>query len=113
MPALPPDVLASGSPGESSSQVRARVVSARERQRCRYSGEGLRTNAELTPALIGRHCVLDDAGVRLLSIAAARMALSARGYDRVRKVARTIADLAGADTVDAGHVAEALQFRLQ
>ncbi len=113
VPALPPDVLAAGSPGESSAQVRARVVSARERQRRRYAGEGLRTNAELTPALIGRHCVLDDAGVRLLSIAAARMALSARGYDRVRKVARTIADLAGADTVDAGHVAEALQFRLQ
>jgi len=113
VPALPPDVLAAGSPGENSAHVRARVVSARERQRQRYASEGLRTNAELTPALIGRHCALDHAGVRLLATAAARMALSARGYDRVRKVARTIADLAGADTVDAGHVAEALQFRLQ
>jgi magnesium chelatase family protein len=56
--------------------------------------------------------VLDDAGVRLLATAAARMALSARGYDRVRKVARTIADLAGADVLDAEHVAEALQFRM-
>jgi len=88
------------------------VVSARDRQRQRYAGEGLRTNAELTPALIGRHCVLDHAGIRLLATAAARMALSARGYDRVRKVARTIADLAGADVLDAGHVAEALQFRM-
>ncbi len=112
VPALPPDVLAAGSPGESSAQVRARVVSARERQRHRHSGDGLRTNAELTPALIGRHCVLDDAGVRLLATAAARMALSARGYDRVRRVARTIADLAGADVLDAEHVAEALQFRM-
>jgi len=112
VPALPPDVLAAGAPGESSAHVRARVVSARDRQRRRYAGEGLRTNAELTPALIGRHCVLDHAGIRLLATAAARMALSARGYDRVRKVARTIADLAGADVLDAGHVAEALQFRM-
>jgi len=112
VPALPPDVLAAGAPGESSAHVRARVVSARDRQRQRYAGEGLRTNAELTPALIGRHCVLDHAGIRLLATAAARMALSARGYDRVRKVARTIADLAGADVLDAGHVAEALQFRM-
>ena len=57
--------------------------------------------------------MLDDAGARLLATAAARMALSARGYDRVRKVARTIADLAGADVIDAEHVAEALQFRMR
>jgi magnesium chelatase family protein len=112
VPALPPDVLATGSPGEPSSQVRARVVSARERQRQRYAREGFHTNAALTPALIARHCALDGAGARLLTVAATRMALSARAYDRIRKVARTIADLAGDETVGADHIAEALQFRI-
>ena len=111
VPALPPDILAAGPPGESSGDVRARVVSARERQGQRYAGDGFRTNAELTPALIARHCRLDPSGARLLAAAAAKMVLSARGYDRVRKVARTIADLAGAEALDADHVAEALQFR--
>ena len=111
VPALPPDILAGGPPGESSGDVRARVVSARERQRQRYAGDEFRTNAELTPALIARHCRLDPSGARLLAAAAAKMVLSARGYDRVRKVARTIADLAGAEALDADHVAEALQFR--
>lgn len=112
VPALPPDVLAAGSPGESSAVVRARVVSARDRQRERYSRDGFHTNAELTPALTSRHCGLDPAGARFLAAAAAKMVLSARGYDRVRKVARTIADLAGAQDLDAEHIAEALQFRM-
>jgi magnesium chelatase family protein len=112
VPALPPDALATGSPGERSADVRARVVSARDRQRRRCAGGGLHTNAELTPALLAVHCVLDRDASRLLALAAVRMALSARGYDRVRKVARTIADLAGEDVVRGDHVAEALQFRM-
>jgi magnesium chelatase family protein len=70
------------------------------------------TNAELTPALLSAHCTLDRDAARLLASAAVRMTLSARAYDRVRKVARTIADLAGDDVLRTDHVAEALQFRM-
>jgi magnesium chelatase family protein len=112
VPAISPDVLAAGAPGESSAVVRARVVAARERQWRRYARDGLRTNTELTPALMSRYCALDPRAARLLTTAAMKMALSARGYDRVRKVARTIADLAGAETISSDDTAEALQFRM-
>jgi magnesium chelatase family protein len=92
--------------------VRARVVSARSRQHERYAVQGLRTNAELTPALMARHCAVDPAGIRLLEAAARRLTLSARGYDRIQKVARTIADLNGAESISGDHIAEALQFRM-
>jgi magnesium chelatase family protein len=111
VPALPPSALAAGS-GEPSQTVRARVMLARERQRDRYSAGGVRTNAELTPALMAQYCALDSRAARLLDAAVARMTLSARAYDRVRKVARTIADLEGTADIAADHVAEALQFRM-
>ena len=79
----------------------------------RYAGDSIRTNAELTPRLTATHCAIDAAGMRLLDTAIRRMALSARGFDRVRKVARTIADLAAEDRIRADHIAEALQFRVQ
>jgi magnesium chelatase family protein len=113
VPAMPPDLLGATTPGESSSAVRERVVAARERQGIRFgSHERRRSNAELTSAQMARHCQIDSAGLRLLSTAVQRLALTARGYDRVRKVARTIADLAGAEAIGADHVAEAIQFRL-
>jgi magnesium chelatase family protein len=98
--------------GESSALVRDRVVAARDRQLARFSSDGIRTNTELTPSLMTRDCALDARAARLLDAAAVKMSLSARGYDRVRKVARTIADLAGADAIAADHLAEALQFRM-
>jgi magnesium chelatase family protein len=111
VPALPPDLLTSHAQGEPSAAVRARVVAARDRQRDRYRTGGIRANAELTPSLIARHCALDRAGTKLIQSSVSRLGLSARGYDRVRAVARTIADLEGAESIDAGHLAEALQFR--
>ena len=112
VPALPPEALGSGSDGEASACVRARVVAARERQRMRYGDDPLLTNAALTPSLMSKHCALDGRGARVLVAAVRQMSLSARAYDRVRKVARTIADLAGDERVAADHIAEALQFRM-
>ena len=112
VPALPPQALDSVPCGESSFAVRARVVAARERQLRRYTDDRIRTNAELTPARMARVCDVDRAGLKILNAAAGRLALSARAYDRVRKVARTIADLAGSDQIHAEHVGEALQFRM-
>jgi magnesium chelatase family protein len=112
VPPLASDVLAAATTSsEPSAVVRLRVIAARHRQRERYAGETVRTNAEMTPALMARHCQLDPSRLRILSAAFKRLALSARGYDRVRKVARTIADLAGVPDISGEHVAEALQFR--
>jgi magnesium chelatase family protein len=112
VPALAPDVFGSASPGEASAAVRGRVMQARHRQCGRYADAVVRTNAQLTAGLMARHCALDAAASRLLAAAVTRLALSARGYDRVRRVARTIADLAGRDEIGADAVAEALQFRM-
>ena len=112
VPSLPPHAYGTTDSGESSAAIRARVVAARARQTARYAADRTLTNAELTPALLARHCATDRAGTRFLAAAVNRMKLSARGYDRVRKVARTIADLAGDDAIRADHVAEALQFRI-
>jgi magnesium chelatase family protein len=111
VPGLPPDLLTADTRGEPSAVVRERVTAARARQRDRYLSSGIRTNAELTPSLAARHCALDRAGTRLIQSSVSRLGLSARGYDRVRAVARTIADLEGAASIGADHLAEALQFR--
>jgi magnesium chelatase family protein len=110
--ALPIDALSDAGGGEPSAPVRARVVAARERQALRQRGDGILANTELTPALMAKHCSLTPAALRVLRSAATRMMLSARGYDRVRKVARTVADLAGEDAIGADAMAEALQYRM-
>jgi len=112
VPALAPTALGRSPLGESSALVRARVVAARERQARRFEGDRIRTNAELTPARMARVCDIDRDGVRILNAAALRLGLSARAYDRVRKVARTIADLDSCAAISRDHVAEALQFRM-
>jgi len=112
VPALPPEALGSVEPGESSAAVRSRVAAARDRQSARYEADHVRTNAELTARLMPAHAQPNPAGLRVLSKAVSRLGLSARGYDRIRKVARTIADLAGHDDIGADEVAEALQFRM-
>jgi magnesium chelatase family protein len=112
VPALTLDALSADAGGESSADVRARVVSARDFQAARYAGDAIFTNSELTSSLMARYCAIDRDAQRVLRSAMARLSLSARGYDRVRKVGRTIADLAGDDRVAADHIAEALQFRM-
>jgi magnesium chelatase family protein len=112
VPALPLDALSAEGGGEASAAVRARVLVARARQASRHAADGILTNAELTAGLMAKHCAASGAALRVLRSAMGRMALSARGYDRVRKVARTIADLAGDDEIGADAMAEALQFRM-
>ncbi len=111
VPALLPEEIAGAGGGEGSAAVRARVVAARERQRDRHAPFGIGPNAELPASLMSRLARPDAAGRRLLAKAVERLQLSARGYDRMLKVARTVADLDGAGEVQADHVAEALQFR--
>jgi magnesium chelatase family protein len=101
------DLAASSPPGEASAAVAARVTEARDRQRTR-SGK---LSSQLSVPELGRYCRLDCDGERLLWHGRAALRLSARGFHRVLRVSRTIADLAGADTIGAPHVAEALQLK--
>ena len=96
---------------EPSSAIRERVNAARRIQNERYKGTGINCNAMLTPAFLHQFCVLTEGAQNMLKTAFERMGLSARAYDRILKVARTIADLDGSEDIDVQHIAEALQYR--
>ena len=96
---------------EPSARIRERVVASRERQRARFGNTGLSCNAEIPGNAMRRYCALDEAALRLLAHASAKRQFSARALDRIARVARTIADLAGVDAIHAEHVAEAVQYR--
>ncbi len=114
VPALAPQEMTQPSAGESRSVVAERVARAREIQAERFvklDKKGLRTNAEAEGRLLDRIAVLDEKGRELLLRATERMHLTARGYHRVLRVARTIADLDGVDQIARSHIGEAISFR--
>jgi magnesium chelatase family protein len=111
VPALTSDEITSTEPGEASTCIRGRVEAARQIQRERFRRLHIQSNAEMSSRHMRRHCELDPASRRLLTAAIDRLCLSARAHDRILKVARTIADLAGEESIEPGHVAEAVQYR--
>jgi magnesium chelatase family protein len=111
VPAVKFKELASETPAESSAAIRERVVAARQIQLERFRPERLFCNAQMTPRLIRKYCVVDSASKALLENAITRLGLSARAYDRILKVSRTLADMEGKEAVDSGHVSEAIQYR--
>jgi magnesium chelatase family protein len=106
---VPYEKLSGNNQGERSFIIRERVIMARERQLQRYRKP--LNNAQMTSRMINEFCRIDDAGEQLLRNAMARLHLSARAYDRILKVARTIADLANEERISPAHVAEAIQYR--
>ena len=104
--------LAQQKSGESSEIIRARVIKAREIQAARYENtSGVYCNAQMSSKMLKEICAIDTAGQSLLKAAMDKLNLSARAYDRILKVARTIADLAGAGTIEPSFLAEAIQYR--
>jgi len=111
VPAVPYRELAGEGEREDSRTVRERIVNARRIQRERLGECGVAYNAQLAPRLLRRFCRLDSGGEKLLENAVTRMGLSARAYDRVLRVSRTLADLEGIGEIQPRHVAEAIQYR--
>ena len=96
---------------ESSAAVRQRVNAAREVQKRRFEGTAVTCNAYMTPAMIGQYCQLDAAGEKVMQGAFERLGLTGRSHDRILRMARTIADLDGAENIQVQHLAEAIQYR--
>ncbi len=111
VPRVPFEKLSSQRTGEPSARVRERVEQARAVQRERFKGTSLHTNADMGPAEIRKFCPIDETSTNLLKAAMQQMQLSARAYHRILKLARTIADLAGAEQIQTAHIAEAIQYR--
>jgi magnesium chelatase family protein len=103
--------MTSAKPGEPSAAIRARVIAARQRQQTRFAGRRVTCNARMGPRELKEFCALNEPTMELLKHAMTDLNLSARAYDRILKVARTIADLAGMETIGPDHIGEAIQYR--
>ncbi len=110
-PALSLTELRSEKLGETSATIRQRVETARARQHVRFAHTRTNANARMTQAQIRKHCAIDSTLGDLLQQAMEQLSLSARAYDRILKVSRTIADLAGGEKIEAPHLLEAIQYR--
>lgn len=109
---VPFDKLSDLKPGESSHIIRDRVIKAREIQAARFEGmKGIHCNAQMTSKMLRKYAQPNQAGFAMLKTAMEKMRLSARAYDRILKVARTIADLENSPEIEAHHLAEAIQYR--
>jgi len=111
VPAVPYKDLAGGRSAESSETIRHRVVAARNTQLRRFFDEHVFCNAQMGPRLIRKYCVLNSDSEKIMENAVTKLGFSARGYDRILKVARTIADLEGAEDLEPKHLSEAVQYR--
>ncbi|WP_449245324.1 YifB family Mg chelatase-like AAA ATPase [Desulfobacca acetoxidans] len=111
VPAVPFQDLAAVSEGESSIVLQQRVLAARSRQTCRFSGSRVHCNAQMPVRLVKQYCTLKPEPRRLLERAMERLGLSARAYNRILKISRTIADLEGEAEIQTPHLAEAIQYR--
>jgi magnesium chelatase family protein len=109
VPAVPYKQLTSQAKGTDTATIRGKVMEARSIQHAR---QGAKTNAELSGKLLDKHAAMDDQAQMVLGQAMNEMGLSARAYDKIRRVARTVADLEKCERVQASHVAEAVQYRL-
>ncbi len=105
------ELMNTKSEAESSAKIRERVIRARKVQAKRYENEGILTNSELSAKMIKKYCVLDEKSEQILKMAAQKYQLSGRKYNRVLKIARTIADLAESENIKAEHLTQALQYR--
>ena len=111
VPAVKVRELSEQEAAEGSAEIRARVKQARQLQQERYAGENVFCNAQMTPRLLRKYCQLEVATQTMLERAITKYGLSARAYDRILKVSRTIADLEGVEQVSGDHIAEAVNFR--
>ncbi len=111
VPAVRVSELSAQESGEGSAEIRARVIKARKVQQERFAGEHVYCNAQMPPRLIRKYCLLASSSQQMLERAIMKLGLSARAYDRILKVSRTIADLEGKEQIEDRHISEAVQYR--
>jgi magnesium chelatase family protein len=111
VPAIKFNEISSDKPAEASSSIRERVTKARSIQYDRFKSDGIYANAHMKPRHIRKYCKIDEDSLNLMEKAMNRLGLSARAYNRILKVARTIADIEGCEKIATEHISEAIQYR--